>query len=183
MGTYGRNFHFLQSPQPGDRLGRYVAGASILIGAPVEAGTDVDGNGQRTVTLKTGTVKPIKGKHGILIWEAPSAYLPGFDPMISVPDDLDHCPIGASVQLVSSDDVRIRLRNTEAYVIQGQRTYAARTMVAGLGATPTLAVDDYIGPGDGDDTNGYWAEVAEANAWAVVTAVYDTGELDAQLVF
>ena len=184
MGTYGRNAWFLQSPQPGDRLGRYIVGDDpILLLAPGEAGTEVDANGQRTLTLCTGETTPVKGKHGLVVWEAPSAYLPGLDPMLFRPSDLDMAPAGVDAQLVSARDVRVRFKNTEDSTIDGQRDYAGRVMVAGLGATPTLTVDNYIGPGGGDDTNGYWAETDAAHAWFIVTAVYDTGEIDAQMVF
>jgi hypothetical protein len=58
-------------------------------------------------------------------------------------------------------------------------------MVAGLGATPTVAVGDYLTPGTGNGTAGYWAETAtEANAWLIVTAVNaSTGEVEARVNF
>jgi hypothetical protein len=58
-------------------------------------------------------------------------------------------------------------------------------MVAGLGATPTVAIGDYLTPGAGDDVSGYWAETATAaNGWLVVTKVdADRGELEARLNF
>jgi hypothetical protein len=180
-----RNFHFLKSPVQSQRLGRYVASGAILIGAPVVADGTVDANGQRSLSLATGATVPKRGKHGILFWVNPYSVAAGFDPATYGYGDLDRVPVGASVQLCSGDDIRIRLQNTADDNFERQRDYPARTMVAGIGiATPTLAVDDYIGPGIGDDTAGYWAETDAAHAWAIVTAVYnDTGELDAQLVF
>lgn len=178
-----RNFHFLMPPRPEDRLGRYVAGTDLLIGGPVEAGNAIDGNGQRTLTLRTSPVTPKKGKHGILVYENPTADTPGFDPMLTSPWDLDKAPAGRSVQLVSASYVRFRLRNTADELFEGQRDYPARTMIAGLGATPSLGIDDYIGPGTGTDVAGYWAEADQAHAWAIVVAVYDTGEVDAQMLF
>jgi hypothetical protein len=57
-------------------------------------------------------------------------------------------------------------------------------MVAGLGATPTLQVGDYLTPGTGNDSAGYWAETASAaNAWLVVTLVDSARqEVEAELL-
>ena len=58
-------------------------------------------------------------------------------------------------------------------------------MVAGLGATPTVVVGDYLRPGVGDDTSGYWTETAtEADGWLVVTSVDATRqEVEARMTF
>ena len=45
-------------------------------------------------------------------------------------------------------------------------------MVQGLGATPTVTVGDFLNPGPGDDTDGYWVSTATAaGAWFVITAI------------
>ena len=46
-------------------------------------------------------------------------------------------------------------------------------MVAGVSiATPTVAVGNFLTPGTGNDTDGYWAETSDAaEAWLVVTAI------------
>ena len=55
----------------------------------------------------------------------------------------------------------------------------------GAGATPNLNVGDYLTPGAGTDTDGYWAVTATAeNAWMVVVGVDDArGEVEARLLF
>lgn len=181
-----RNFWFLSPPRPEQRLGRYVVGDdAILIGAPVEAGTEVDANGQRELSLRTTAVAPVRGKHGILIYENPfGSTVQGVDPALFAQGDFDTAPAGRPCQLVSGDNVRFRLRNTTDDDIQNSgQVVEGRTMVAGRGATPTLLVDNFIGPGPGDDDTGFWQEADEDHAWAVVVAVYDTGEIDAQLLF
>lgn len=184
MSTYGRRFWFLTPPEPNERRGRYVVGDDpIVIGAPVEAEATIDANGQRELTLRTTAVAPVQGKHGILIYENPFATAPGLDPVQQAIGDFEKAPVDAPAQLVSGVGIKFRLKNVAAEVIQGQKTYPALAMVGGLGATPTLAVDNYIGPGVGNDTDGYWQEADLAHAWAVVTCVYDTGEIDAELVF
>lgn len=180
-----RNFHFAVPPRPQDRLGRYIANDAILIGAPVKvvANSAVDGDGRLPLQLATGAVRPVKGTHGILIWETPNVDFPGRDPLLTLPSDLDTCPDGAPVQLVSGSYVRIRYENTVASTFHG-RAYAGRVMVGGVSiATPTIKVGDLLTPGPGNDTSGYWTETSDQDlAWASVTAVYDTG-IDAQLLF
>lgn len=184
MGVYGRNFWFLAPPRPDDRQGRYVLGEDILIGTPVVAGTDMDLNGQREITPADADQAPLKYKNGILVYENPFAVAPGFDPVTYGYGDFDTAPSGQPAQVVSGSYIRFRLKNTAEETIDGQRTYPARVMVAGLGATPTLDIDDFIGPATTpSDVNGYWQECSEADAWAIVTQVYDTDELDAQLIF
>lgn len=181
-----RNFWFLSPPRPEQRLGRYVVDAEtpIVIGSPVAAGTDVDDNGQREVTLRTTAVAPLRGKHGILVYENPFGMtVQGVDPALFGQGDFDTAPAGRPCQLVSGDNIRFRLRNTTDENVQNSgRTIEGRTIVAGLGATPTLAVDSLIGPGPGSDS-GLWQAADSAHAWAIVVAVYDTDELDAQLLF
>jgi len=95
-------------------------------------------------------------------------------------------PAGEAVQVVNGEDVKVAFKNTTATSFLTRSNYpTARVMVAGLGATPTVAVGDYLTPGTGNNTAGYWAETAtEANAWLVVTAVNaSTGEVEARLNF
>lgn len=177
MGTYGRNFEFRVVPEGGQRGGRYRipadAAAAIPLGSPVEVidGEDVDALGQLPVQLATGATVPVKGRHGILVFEhAPNAYA-GFDRDLTTYSDLDTAPVGQAVQVVSGDMVKVVLRNTEDRLFFNTRSYNGRNMVAGLGATPTLVSGDYLTPGTGDDDAGYWAEGTAANAWLVVESV------------
>jgi hypothetical protein len=123
---------------------------------------------------------------GIPVYEwAPSAFA-GDDPLLTLYSDKDYIPAGEPCYLVSGEEVKVVLRNTSESNFYGQRTYAGRTMVAGAGATPTVAVGDMLRPHSSpSDSNGYWQETSdEDEAWLVVTHV-DTarGEVEARFLF
>ncbi len=188
MGSYGRHFDFRQPPLPQDRLGRYFASAATLIGAPVEVveGEDQDANGRLPLTLATGATEPVKTKHGVLVYEFPTPNKDGFDPVVTSFSDLDTCPAGEPCQLVSGAYVRVAYWNYDEVNFQDQREYAARTMVAGVAIpTPTVTRGEYLTPGVGNDTDGYWAVTADRDeAWLVVTGVDNsTGLTEAQFLF
>lgn len=193
MSNYGRNFEFRIPPVHGSRGGRFFLPADadpIVIGAPVVV---IDGedpsvafSGALPVELATGaTDKPLPGLGGIVLYEhAPAAYA-GFDPALTTYSDIDLVPAGKQCQVIQGGEVKVVLRNTEDRVFLNSRNYTGRTMVAGLGATPTLAVGNMLTPGTGDDTSGYWAETANADeAWLIITNVdADRGEVEARLNF
>lgn len=190
MSSYGRNFEFRVPPESADRQGRYylAEGADVALGAPVKVDTAGDDNslGLSPVVLATGAqAKPNPGMGGILVYEYGPAAFAGDDPWLTTYSDKGDAPDGAAVQVVRGPEVKIVLRNTAATTFLQTRSYAARKMVAGLGATLTLAVGDMLTPGTGDDTDGYWAETANAdNAWLIVTKVdNDRGEVECKLNF
>ena len=191
MGTYGRNFDFRQSPLPQHRLGRFVTGDSAIPnGAPVIADGDTDANGRRAFILApSGTARPLPGQGGICLYEQPDAVYRGFDPGITRPSDMIDAPANTPAQMCHGTEVRLALWNTSEDDFRGMRAaspYPARVMVAGAsGATPTVEVDELIGPGVGTDADGYWQVVAtEADAWAVVTEVdAEIGLVVAQMLF
>lgn len=190
MASYGRNFDFRIPPQSGERLGRYFLddGANDRpIGVPVVKTSNVDDLGRQGVALATGSqVKPAPGQGGILVFE--KVIYQNVDPTLTDYSDpnISVAPAGAAVQVVSGENrVKVLLANTSASVFLGLRSYAGRTMVAGVGATPTVAVGDLLTPGTGNDTSGYWAETGTAaNAWLVVTSVDAVrGEVEAMVNF
>lgn len=186
--NYGRNFEFRVSPGYGHRPGRYVnnTGSAIPLGTPVAATSTVDELGRQEVEPVTGATAPVRGTHGIVIVEyiAADGYA-GSDPFLTTYSDIDTARSGDAVILAQGDEAKVVFRNTEDRTFLNTRSYDGRTMVAGLGATPTLEVGDYLTPGVGDDDDGYWAETADADeAWAVITAVDTTrGEVEARLLF
>lgn len=186
MSSYGRNFDFRVPPQPDHRGSRYVTATELPIGVPVAVtATTQDAQGRNPVVLATGATTKKEGLTGILVFEYAPAAFAGVDPALTTYSDLGTAPAGSPVQLVSGESVKVVLRNTSARSFYGQRTYAGRVMVAGLGATPTVAVGDYLRPGVGDDTSGYWTETStESEAWLVVTGV-DTvrQEVEARMTF
>lgn len=190
MGTYGRNFEFRVPPVHGERNGRYsvpATGNTIPIGAPVlmtaaAAATDL---GMSPVTLATGASAPKSGQCGIAVYEWAPAAFAGVDPYLTTYSDRDYVPLGAAIQVVSGTQVKVVFTNTSDSTFLGTRAYSGRMMVAGAGATPTVAVGDYLTPGTGNDDDGYWAETGSAsNAWLVVTSINTTrGEVEARFVF
>lgn len=204
MSTYGRNFEFRTQPDGPGRQGRYINGASDFpIGAPaaVDTATAMNADGRLTVNVQNGgTVPPKPGIHGIAVFEYAAWAFNGDDPVLVTYSDKDLVKAGAPCYLVSGPDCKVLLRNTKTTggnvagsglgvqfpTFFGQKTYATRDMVAGIGATPTVAVGDYLEPQSSpSDTNGYWVETnTRANAWLVVTSV-DTarGEVEAKFMF
>lgn len=165
------NFEYRVSPRGPERGSRFyldtAASASLPKGAPVVATASNDGLGRREVELETGaTNKPIPGRGGILDFEL--YRMDGFDPYSTTYSDpeVNVLAAGKPAQVVTGENrVKFVLRNTED-----------RVMVAGLGATPTVAIGDYLTPGTGNDTAGYWAETGTAGeGWLIVTDIDPDG--------
>jgi hypothetical protein len=176
MGSYGRNFEFRITPTEQQRRGRIVlAGADpVVIGAPLVIAAGATPSTDFTKALPASlatTAQPFKrGFTGIGIYE--HLDYNQFDPEWVMYSDRDTMPTGKLVQLIIGPNVKVVFRNTADRSFMGTRDYQGRVMVAGLGATPTVAVGDYLTPGTGNDTAGYWAETGSAaNAWLVVTNV------------
>lgn len=172
MGSYGRNFDFRVPPVHGQRGGRYVLSGDddLPIGVPVVAAAGADQDETLTnalpVLLATGAQNPVKGRCGILVYE--HIDLNYLDPAYYSYADRDTAPAGKMVQVVHGDAVKVVFKNTADRTFLQTRNYAGRIMVAGLGATPTLQVGDYLTPGTGNDASGYWAEGNATNGWLVV---------------
>lgn len=189
--SYGNNLEFRVPPHGGQRSGRFYLAETddVALGAPVLVDTAGDENdlGLLPVELAKGaTNRPAPGMGGILVFEHKNAEaFAGDDPLLTLYSDKGTAPAGKAVQVVSGVDVKVVLRNTADSTFLQTRDYDGRVMVAGLGATPTVAVGDYLTPGTGNDTAGYWAETANAaEAWLVVTKVdADRGEVEARLMF
>lgn len=190
--SYGRNFEFRVPPHGGQRSGRFYLDedAAVVIGAPVVVDTAGDENdlGLLPVNLETGAAaRPKPGMGGVLVYEHKNAEsFAGFDTALTTYSDIATVPAGKACQVINGSEVKVVLRNTDDSTFLNTRDYDGRKMVAGLGgATPTVTVGEYLTPGTGDDTDGYWAVTAdEANAWLVVTKVdNDRGELEARLLF
>lgn len=190
MTSYGKNFEFTYPPLTGNRSSRHylTETTEVPIGIPVVYDSDESVNdlGLMPMKLATGAqVAPKPGLGGVAVYEYGPAAFAGDDPALTTYSDKDTIPVGAAIQVVNGTYVKMRLRNTEASTFLHTRAYAGRVMVAGIGiATPTLVVGDYLTPGTGDDTDGYWAESNSTNAWAVITKVdNDRAEVEAQLLF
>lgn len=191
MANYGRNFHFRVPPVGGQRSGRFFldnAGGTVPIGAPVLVDTVSAENdlGLLPVDLAAAdSPRPKSGMGGIAVYEHGPAAFAGDDASLVTYSDKVNIPAGAAVQVVSGDTVKVVLVNTADRTFLNTRDYDGVLFVAGAGATPTLKVGDYLTPGTGNGTAGYWKETGtEANAWMVVTKVDpDRGEVEARLLF
>ena len=192
MSSYGRNFGFRIPPDADDRGGRYANGDTALpIGAPVKIDLveGVNALGLQVVQLATGAQAPALSGAGIIVYEYGPAAFAGDDPNLVLFSDKDTAPAGAAVQLVHGPGVKVWLTNTDNTAFDDFTANfdhsTARVMVAGLGATPTVTVGDYLTPGTGNNTAGYWAETGSAsNAWLRVTRVeYDRHSVEAEMLF
>lgn len=188
MSSYGRNFDFRIVPEPEDRGGRYVLSGTtdIPIGSPVKVADGATASASYTgalpAALATGAQAPKKGMTGIAVYEWLD--LNQLDPEYYTYSDRSTVPASREFQVVSGPGIKVVFRNTANRTFLAVRNYAGRVMVAGIGATPTVAVGDYLTPGTGDDSNGYWAEGSAANAWMVVTLVDAArGSVEAEMVF
>lgn len=201
MATYGRNLDFRIPPRGSARGGRFAAPAAALtggtgspaglipIGAPVVADlvAGLDSAGRQIVKLApAGTLSTAAMPGGLMVFEYGPAAFAGFDPYLTTYADLDCAPLAAGVQVVAGDPTcKIVLTNTVANLFLNIRAYPGRTMVNGLGATPTVTVGDFLVPGAGTDTAGYWTSTAtEAGAWLVITSIDTTrAEVEARMLF
>lgn len=198
MGQYHRNFEFRNPPRDGQRPGYFISPNAldgggnpitpILIGQPILVDTTQQPDsvyGLQPVKVATGAQAPVPGMCGVAIYEFKNdeAYA-GQDPFLTTYSDLPYVPPAQALIMVGGPFTEILLRNTSSLTFLNTRTYAPRTMVAGLGATPTVSVGTLLTPGTGTDAAGYWQPTLTASqGWAVVTAV-DTvrGEVVARLL-
>jgi hypothetical protein len=177
MGSYGRNFDFRVVPLEAQRRGRIVLdqGTDVPVGAPLVIAPGATPNVSYTdalpATLATGGQVPVHGFAGIGVYEWIDYNQ--VDPLyITYSDRGDLIPDGKLCQLVAGLNIKVVFKNTSDRTFLNTRDYDGRIMVAGMGATPTVAIGDYLTPGVGDDTNGYWAVTQTANeGWLVVTNV------------
>lgn len=188
MSTYSRNFEFRATPKGLNRSGRHYLDDSAArpIGVPVKATANVDATGRQGVVLATGDqVIPKNGLGGILVVER--LFYHGVDPALYTYSDMDTVKDDEPCQVISGRDVKVAFTNTTATTFLTRTGYpTARVMVAGIGiATPTVEVGEYLTPGTGNDTDGYWAvTTTAANAWLIVTAVDNsTGLVEARINF
>lgn len=175
-----RNAQFRVSPRNGERGSRFVldtASDPLPQFVPVLVTGENDGLGRAYVELATddggNKDKPLPGQGGILIYE--QFRYDGNDPLLTTYSDVDTVPAGRAVQVITGENrVKIAYKNTSADSFYNREDYpTARIMVAGVSiATPTVAVGNYLTPGVGDDTSGYWKETSDAaEAWLLVTSV------------
>lgn len=191
MPNYGRYFEVRIPPVPEHRRARYITGDDVIpIGAPVVSTGVVNADGRTIVELADfATSDPVAGSHGIALFEhAYNAYA-GFDPDLTVPSDFSDIPARSAIQLISGTECKFVMRNIAAdTTFLNTRTYDdARTFVAPTDLS-TLSVGDFLVPGAGNGTDGYWAErtgasVAEIPWLQVMSVDADRNEIEVQMLF
>ena len=186
MSSLGRNFSFLQSPIPEHRLGRYKTGSTALPqGAPVLATGATDTADKRRAVALAAADAPMAGAvgglGGILVWDEGWEGLYGLDSALNSASDVGLVPAYTAAQVVHGTEVRVGFRNTTAHSFLNLRNYTGLVMVN----MTSLVLGDYLTPGAGDDTNGYWKRTTTAaNGWLRVTGIdSNNGLVEAQMLF
>lgn len=189
MGSYGKNFEFRIVPRSENRLARFVTPATgtWIIGAPVAGSGTKDALGREEVAAASPSTPPVKGRHGILVYEHGDGQTwAGDDPFLTTYSDKSTAPNSKAVQVVSGPNVKVVFRNTEDETFLATRAYEGRNMVGEDGATPDVLLGSYLEPATSpSDSNGYWQVTATAaNAWLVVVGVDSARqEVEAQFLF
>ena len=106
----------------------------------------------------------------------------GIDMQLTSPQDVPFSSVPASryVQSVHGIGVKVWHKNTATKVLYDGRSQTGRTPVAGLGATPTLIVGDYLTP----DGSGGWKEASGGDGkWLWVEHINSNGTVECRLTF
>lgn len=182
--AYGRNFGF-RSFENIVRLGRQrtpKTGAPILLGAAVV----VDDSAPGFLRLATAAEDPTQ-LGGVLVYEYINTQgvggFNGVDMNLTTVSDVPFnvAPKGAYAQIVHGIGVKVWYRNTADKPLYDGRNQTGLTVVAGLGATPTVAIGDGLVPA-GDGT---WREAAGTEtAWLYVEQLDAVaGRVEARFAF
>lgn len=108
----------------------------------------------------------VPGPHcGLIVYE--HIQWKGTDPALTTPLDFETVPAGQFVQIMRGPGVKVWFKNTETKTLYDGRSQAGRTLVAGLGATPTVAVGDYLTV----TADGTFDEGTADNGWFLVEQV------------
>lgn len=181
MTTYGRFCSFRASPYPQQRDGHCRNGNAVLPQmAPVVIASQSAVDGRNVLALAGEAATPSPNA-GVILYEDPWFSRVGRDPVTTTSSDIDVVPANAPAQRVLLvGNVKILVQNLSAGDLDfdGMRSYDGRNMfkpadIAGL------AVGDYVTPGAGNNTDGWWKKAAGASTgWGQVAEV----DVDAKIV-
>jgi hypothetical protein len=178
MGSYGRSFEWRATPVEQARYARARVVGPVPIGAPVTLGPPLqaDFTDALSARLTTGEQEFLVGS-GVVVYEWIDYHR--LDPQIATLSDRDTVPDGVLCQVISDTSTKLIFKNYGP-VFAGRSRFN-RIMVAGVGGATNLAVGDYLTPGSGNDTFGYWTPTVDvAHAWLTVTRVdLARGEVEA----
>lgn len=91
----------------------------------------------------------------------------GQDPFLTTAQDFETVPAGQYAQIMRGPGVKVWFKNTENKVSYDGRSTPGRTLIDGLGATPTIEVGDFLTVA----ADGTFKEGTSANGWFVVEQV------------
>lgn len=169
--AYGRNFG-MRSFENAVRMGRHKVAADFDEGANGELyiGTAVKADANGNIVRPAANAEP-DGLSGILVYE--HIQYQGVDPGLTTYSDapFNKAPKGRFAQILRGPGAKVWFKNTSDKTLYDNRTQTGVTLVAGLGATPTLAVGDYLTPA----ADGTWQEGTAANGWLQVEQVSSDG--------
>jgi hypothetical protein len=107
----------------------------------------------------------------------------GTDPFLASPNDFPYTvvPLGRFAQRIHGPGAKVYFKNTADQPLYDGRVVTGQTIVAGLGgATPTIAVGDYLTPA----ADGTWKEGNASTGWLQVEQVNNaTGLCEARFKF
>lgn len=176
--SYTRNFGF-RSFENIVRDGRNktpATGTPFLIGTAVQ----VDPANPGTLARPSAASAPT-ALSGIVLYE--HIQYQGVDPFMTTSQDYPFTvvPLGRFAQMIRGNGVKVWFKNTADKPLYDGRVQTGATLVAGLGgATPTIAVGDYLTPA----ADGTWAEGNATNGWLQVeNVVNSTGLCEARFTF
>lgn len=102
----------------------------------------------------------------------------GTDPALTTSRDFETVPNGQYVQVMRGPGTKVWFKNTEDKTLYDGRSQPGRTLVAGLGATPTVAVGEFLTV----TADGTFAEGTATNGWFLVEQV-DGDLVEARFTF
>lgn len=168
---YGRNFGF-RSFENVVRMGRHKIAADFDESAEGDLylGTAVTADANGNVVRPDAGAAP-DGLSGLLVYE--HIQFQGVDTALTTNSDepFNKAPKGRYAQIVRGPGAKVWLKNTSDKTLYDGRTQTGVTMFAGGGATPTVAVGDYLTPA----ADGTWEEGTASDGWLQVEQISEDG--------
>lgn len=147
-------------PTTADATGDGQEGGLFLIGTAVALDPANPGFLKRPSAAQTPT--PLCG---VVVYEHIQRM--GVDPYTSTALDFEVVPAGQYAQVLRGPGTKVWFKNTETAISYDGKSRAGRSLVAGLGATPTVSVGDFLTV----TATGTYEEGTAANGWFVVEQV------------
>lgn len=172
--SYGRNFG-MRGFENAVRMGRFKVAADFDESADGDLylGTAVVGDANGNLVRPAANAAP-NGLSGLLVYE--HIQYQGVDTALTTSNDppFNKAPKGRYAQVLRGPGTKVWFKNTTTKTLYDGREQTGVTMFAGGGATPTVAVGDYLRPA----ANGTWQEGGDAQtAWMQVEQISEDGNL------